>query len=45
VLRGGAFLHDEGSVRCAYRNGGDPSYWLNIRGFRLVVGPRETGPA
>ena len=43
VLRGGAFLHDAGSVRCAYRNGGDPSYWLNIRGFRVVVAPGTSG--
>ena len=39
VLRGGAFLSDQGSVRCAYRSRDDPFSRLNYMGFRVVVAP------
>jgi formylglycine-generating enzyme required for sulfatase activity len=39
VLRGGAFLVDEGLVRCAYRYGYYPSYRGDYVGFRVVVAP------
>jgi len=39
VLRGGAFLDDQGGVRCAYRYRGSPNYWSSIGGFRVVVAP------
>ncbi len=37
VLRGGAFLDDEGLARCAYRSRDDPVNRLMYYGFRVVV--------
>jgi formylglycine-generating enzyme required for sulfatase activity/predicted ATPase len=39
VLRGGAFNHYEGNVRCACRGRGRPNAHLRNRGFRVVVAP------
>jgi formylglycine-generating enzyme required for sulfatase activity/ABC-type dipeptide/oligopeptide/nickel transport system ATPase subunit len=42
AVRGGAFNYDPRFVRCAFRNGFNPNYWLNCLGFRVVVAPRRT---
>jgi formylglycine-generating enzyme required for sulfatase activity len=39
VLRGGAFLNEEGLVRCAARFGLDPRGWDRGCGFRFVASP------
>jgi len=39
VLRGGSFLNEDWSVRCACRNGYDPDSWDRDGGFRLVAAP------
>ena len=39
VLRGGAFDHNQGSVRCAFRLSGDSRYNDPNFGFRVVVSP------
>lgn len=39
VLRGGAFLNAQWSVRCAYRSGNLPGDWYVNLGFRVVVSP------
>jgi formylglycine-generating enzyme required for sulfatase activity len=36
VFRGGSWLHVAGTVRAAYRDGGDPSRANDFRGFRLA---------
>ena len=40
VLRGGAFVVNEGFVRCAYRGRDGPDYVWNDLGFRVLVSPR-----
>jgi formylglycine-generating enzyme required for sulfatase activity/energy-coupling factor transporter ATP-binding protein EcfA2 len=37
VLRGGSFIHDDFSVRCAFRYGFNPAARLNYCGFRVVL--------
>jgi formylglycine-generating enzyme required for sulfatase activity len=37
VLRGGVFVDDERSVRCACRDRDDPRYCFGDYGFRLCV--------
>ena len=37
VLRGGAFVGDVGSVRCAIRAWPSPGYWDWLCGFRVVL--------
>jgi len=39
VLRGGAFVNDEGDVRCADRLGYSPLGGNFVVGFRVVVAP------
>jgi len=43
VVRGGAFLNDDGGVRCAYRGSGGPHDRDNYSGFRVVFSPSPTG--
>ena len=39
VLRGGAFGHYTGGVRCAVRHRFHPDYRLDFIGFRVAVSP------
>jgi formylglycine-generating enzyme required for sulfatase activity len=39
VLRGGAFYSNQGSVRCAVRNGSHPSSRYRRLGFRVLLSP------
>jgi formylglycine-generating enzyme required for sulfatase activity len=39
VLRGGSWLDNRRSARCAYRNWGDPDPFRNYVGIRVVVAP------
>jgi formylglycine-generating enzyme required for sulfatase activity len=41
VLRGGAFGHSEGDLRCADRFSYDPDYWFDDLGFRVCVAARQ----
>jgi formylglycine-generating enzyme required for sulfatase activity len=39
VLRGGALYENEKYTGCAYREGGNPSYWYFYVGFRIAIFP------
>jgi formylglycine-generating enzyme required for sulfatase activity len=43
-FRGGAFLSDEGGVRCAIRLCGTPGVRLTYLGFRVALAPGPPGP-
>jgi len=42
VLRGGSWDDGPGGCRSAYRNGGNPAYFILIRGFRVACGVART---
>lgn len=42
VLRGGSFSLNRHFARCAFRNGGSPSYFSNFFGFRVVCFPSSS---
>lgn len=44
VVRGGAFFYASRSVRCAFRSGSDPGYWVDFIGFRVAAVPFSSGP-
>jgi len=39
VLRGGSWNYAQRVARCAYRLRGEPDYWNDSVGFRVVVAP------